>query len=442
MKLKQKLNSFPIDPRKVPFFYGWVILVASTIGILVSAPGQTTGISTFTDYLIDNISISRDQISTAYMLGTIASSFFLIWAGTVYDKYGARWVGIATSFILAFVLVLLSQSDRLIHLFVSTSSPSYMAFAVSILVLFFFMLRFSGQGVLTMVSRNMLMKWFIARRGLVNGISSVFVSLGFSIAPLSFDMMIQGTSWRHAWLIMAAAIGLVFTVFVFLFFRDNPEDLDMVPDGEKHANKEHNVIIKPFKQFTLKEARGNLTLWLFSIPMAIYAMYVTGYTFHLVSLFGNAGIDREQALSIFIPTSFISVTLALLGGWISDRIKLVYLLYIMLAGEILALVSLAQVGRPVFYVGFIIGNGMVSGMYNTLMAVTWPRYFGRDHLGKITGFVMSLIVFGSSLGPILFSLSFSRLGSYSFAIYALLSIIIVLTIFSYKAVNPQDKYEN
>lgn len=441
MRAKQKFNKFPFDPGKVPFFYGWVIVLVATVGLLVSAPGQTTGVSTFTDYLIENISINRNQISTAYMFGTIASSFFLIWAGKVYDKFGARWVGMGTSLLLATVLVLLSQSDRIIRLFVSDTSSSHMVVAVVTLVLFFFMLRFSGQGVLTMISRNMMMKWFIARRGLVNGISSVFVSLGFSIAPLTFDMLIQGTSWRHAWLIMAFSIGIFFTLFVFLFFRDNPEDLEMIPDGEKHANKEHNVIIKPFRQFTLKEARTNLTLWLFAIPMAIYALYVTGYTFHLVSLFEEAGIGKEKALAIFIPISFISVTLSLFGGWISDRIKLVYLLYILLAGEVLALFSLAQIDRHVFYIGFIIGSGMVSGMYNVLMAVTWPRYYGREHLGQITGFVMSLIVFGSALGPILFSLSLSQLGSYSIAIYALLLVVIVLIIFSHRAVNPQDRYE-
>ena len=240
---------------------------------------------------------------------------------------------------------------------------------------------------------------------------------------------------------MALAIGVFFTLFVFLFFRDNPEDVNLVPDGEKHANKEHNVIIKPFKQFTLKEARKDLTLWLFAIPMAIYALHVTGYTFHLVSLFENAGIDRDQALAIFIPISFISVSLSLLGGWISDRIKLVYLLYLLLTGEVLALVSLAQVEKHIFYIGFIVGSGMVSGMYNVLMAVTWPRYYGREHLGKITGFVMALIVFGSALGPITFSLSLSQLGSYSPAIYTLLGIVLVLVVFSYRAVNPQDKFE-
>lgn len=291
-----------------------------------------------------------------------------------------------------------------------------------------------------MVSRNMLMKWFIARRGLVNGISSLFVSLGFSVAPLTFDMLIRGTSWRMAWLWMALAIGVFFTAFVFVFFRDNPEDLGMIPDGEKHGNREHNVIIKPFKQFILKEARKSLTLWLFALPLAIYALYITGFTFHLVSLFDAAGIGRDEALAIFIPSSFISVALALFGGWISDRIKLVYLLYLMLFAELLALFCMAHMAHGIYYIGFIIGNGITSGIYNVLMAVTWPRYYGREHLGKITGFVMSLIVFGSALGPILFSLSYTRLGSYSYGIYVMIVVVAVLSALSYKARNPQDKF--
>ncbi|MCK3684802.1 MFS transporter [Maribellus sp. YY47] len=440
VSFKQRYNNLLLKPGKVPFFYGWVILAVATVGILVSAPGQTTGVSTFTDYLLENIRISRDQISMAYMFGTIASSFILTYAGKLYDRYGARWVGMGTSLLLATVLVLLSQSDRIIHLLAPATSSSYVGVAVAVLILFFFMLRFSGQGVLTMVSRNMLMKWFIARRGLVNGISSLFVSLGFSVAPLTFYMLIQETSWRMAWLWMALAIGVFFTAFVFVFYRDNPEDLNMIPDGEKHGNREHNVTIRPFKQFTLKEARKSATLWLFALPLAIYALYITGFTFHLVSLFEAAGIGRDEALAIFIPSSFIAVTISLLGGWISDRIKLVYLLYLMLFAELLALFCMAHMAHGIYYLGFIVGHGITSGVYNVLMAVTWPRYYGREHLGKITGFVMSLIVFGSALGPILFSLSYTRLGSYSYGIYVMIVVVAVLGALSYKARNPQDKF--
>lgn len=443
MKIKQRWNNIPVQPQKVPFFYGWVILFAATVGVLASAPGQTMGIATFTDYLLENISISRNHLSIAYMIGTIASSLLLTYAGKMYDKYGARWVAMVISVILAIVLVMLSQTDRIIYLFVkNNSSAVYVPFAITVLLLLFFALRFSGQGVLTMVSRNMLMKWFIARRGLVNGISSVFVAFGFSMAPLTFDMLIQGTSWRWAWIFMAIAIGVFFTVFVFLFFRDNPEDLGMIPDGEVHGNKEKNVIIKPFKQYTLFEARKTRSFWLFSIPLAMYALYITGFTFHLVSIFESAGMGKGKALAVFIPVSVISVIVSLTGGYISDKIRLKILLIIMLFGQIAALLSLAFLNDGIFYYGYIIGNGLVSGLYNVLMAVTWPRFFGRENLGKITGFVMAIIVFASALGPTLFSFSATKLGSYSFSFFGLSAMVAVITLFSFKADNPQNKFES
>ena len=124
MDIKQRWNNFPIQPKKIPFFYGWVILVAATIGVLVSAPGQTMGIATFTDYLLENIHINRNQLSFAYMIGTIASSLLLTYAGKMYDKFGARWMGMVISIVLAFVLLMLSQSDRIIHFFIKENSSA------------------------------------------------------------------------------------------------------------------------------------------------------------------------------------------------------------------------------------------------------------------------------------------------------------------------------
>ena len=441
MSLKQRWNLVPFNPGKIPFFYGWVIVLASIVGVLASAPGQTTGVSTFTDHLIEFLNISRNHISSAYMIGTVGSSFLLTWAGKQYDRYGARWTAMGASLLLAAVLMMLSQSDRIVAFFINNrESAANTAVAFSLMILLFFLLRFSGQGVLTMVSRNMLMKWFIARRGFVNGIASVFITLGFSMAPLTFELLISGTSWRWAWIIMAVTIGIGFLLFVFFLFRDNPEELGMVPDGKKHAHRERNVTIKPFKQFTLQEARRTVPFWLFALPLAIYAQYITGFSFHLISIFETSGMDREMALSVFIPISFLSVCISFAGGWISDRIKLKYLLYFILTGELIALVSLGYLNKGIFYYGFILGHGMANGLYNVLMTVTWPRFYGRQYLGRITGFVMSLIVFASAFGPVFFSFSYTRFGSYGYASLALAVIVLVLLIFAHKGINPQDKY--
>ena len=67
----------PFDPAKAPFFYGYVIFICASFGMLMSGPGQTIGVSAFTDDLVDNLHISRFQLSIAYMIGTVASSFLI-----------------------------------------------------------------------------------------------------------------------------------------------------------------------------------------------------------------------------------------------------------------------------------------------------------------------------------------------------------------------------
>ena len=83
-------TNFPFLPSRFPFFYGWVIVVVTTLGIMSSIPGQTMGVGVYTDFLIQSSQLSRMQISMAYMTGTILSSLLLPLAGRYYDLFGAR----------------------------------------------------------------------------------------------------------------------------------------------------------------------------------------------------------------------------------------------------------------------------------------------------------------------------------------------------------------
>ena len=64
---------FPFQPARVPFFYGWVIVAAASVGIAFSIPGQTMGFSVFTNTLMIELGLTRVQLSTAYCIGTVLS---------------------------------------------------------------------------------------------------------------------------------------------------------------------------------------------------------------------------------------------------------------------------------------------------------------------------------------------------------------------------------
>jgi OFA family oxalate/formate antiporter-like MFS transporter len=83
-------TNWPFKPDRLPFFYGWVVLICSALGIIFSLPGQTIGLAVFTDSLIEVLGLSRTELSMAYLLGTIVSSLFLARAGRWYDIWGGR----------------------------------------------------------------------------------------------------------------------------------------------------------------------------------------------------------------------------------------------------------------------------------------------------------------------------------------------------------------
>jgi len=434
-----KTTPFPFRVDKFPFFYGWIILIAGTLGVLMSIPGQTMGISVFTDHLLEALKIERTTISLAYMLGTITSGLLITRAGRFYDKYGARVMAMFGGIMLGFTLLYLSKIDFITGALSSIfSSFSYTSVAMIFLIIGFFGVRFFGQGILTMVSRNMVMKWFETRRGLANAIMGIFVSFGFSYAPRLFNLMIDHGGWRHAWQVMGLVGAVGFVLFALLFFRDNARDCGLKPDGKWVKKTKVNTTSNQLKEFTLKEAVKQYSFWIFNLTIALHALFMTALTFHIISLASESGLDSQRAIAIFLPASFIAVSINFIGGWLSDYIKLKYLLMVHLTGVLIASFALIQLEHsPSAYSFLILGFGMCSGIFSIINTVTWPRFFGTKHLGSISGFSMSWTVIASAIGPYIFSLSLKYSGSYTTGILICAGIASVLLLLSFKANNVQ-----
>ena len=428
----------PFRVDRWPFFYGWFVVLIGTLGVLFSIPGQTMGVSVFTDHLIGELNISRDQLSLAYMFGTIGSSLFLTLAGKWYDRYGVRLVMSGATITLAFALVVASFSPAIVLLGRGLTFLPLSYFAVFVMSLLFFLIRFSGQGVMTLASRNMIMKWFDRKRGLANALSSAFVSFGFSMSPLILAWGINRFEWFGTWRWLAVLL-LLFAVLVLVFYRDNPEVCDLLPDGKTtRPLTEKEQIQQNRKQFTLQEARKTTAFWGVAIANTYNGFFITGLTFHILSIFKTVGMDESKALGIFLPATVISVIVSIGGNYISDFVRLKYLLLIMALGGILSSVGLIMLGDGWSYYVLILGNGIVSGIYSVLSAVAFPRFFGRKHLGAISGFNMSMIVFGSAIAPLIFSLSKTQTGTYYSAGMFSLTIAVLIFLLATRVRNPQQ----
>ncbi len=439
--MPRRFSDIPFRPARLPFFYGWVVVGLGTLGLIASTPGQTIGVSAFTDPLIAALGLTRDQLALAYMGGTIGGALLLAPAGKLYDRIGARLLMAATCVLLGGVLVGLSQCDRLAAgLAGVTGLPAGWA-AFGVIFFGFFALRLTGQGVLALASRNMIMEWFERRRGLAFAVSGVFVALGFSVMPRVFDAMIGAWTWRGTWQVAAAAVGLGMAALALVLFRDTPEDCGLRPDGAppEPPGGGDGPRVHPVRQYTLAEARRTFSFWVFAVALSMFGLFVTGLTFHVASVFEEVGFDEEVAFGIFLPSAFVSVTVRLGAGWLSDRVRLKFLLMAMMAS-----LGLVMVGVVLLEYGWtrwllIVGNGVCMAHFGLLSGVVWPRFYGRAHLGAVSGLAMAMTVFASALGPYLLSRSLVWLGSYRPAAWLCLGMTGVLFVAAFWADNPQGE---
>jgi len=430
--------NFPFSPKQFPFFYGWIIAVITTIGTLFSIPGQTAGVSVFTDPVLAATGLSRVQLSSAYLVGTLGSGLLLPLGGRLIDRVGARVMVILSSLGLGITLLYLSFCDYLIASLNTVFSPiERSVIGLGVMGLGFVALRFTGQGVLTLVSRNTLGKWFDRRRGFVSGIANVFISFGFSAAPLLLSFWIDGFGWRWAWLSLAVLVGLGMSVLGWLFYRDNPEVCGLTMDGTSQQSDPYHTSSDPkvakVGELTATEAIKTREFWGTTLALSIHALTVTGITFHIVDLGKQSGLSEQQAVGLFLPIGILSTITGFLVGVVSDRARLKWSVMAFLILQLLGYVGIAHLDLFWWRMIGIVGLGTSGGFFATLASVSLPRLFGRAHLGAIGGMQMRSMVIASAIGPVLLAQLKDIFGSYQQGLYVcclLIPISLGLTVFS------------
>ncbi len=427
----------PFPPRRVPFFYGWVVVAAATAGVLFSIPGQTMGVSVFTDSLLEATGLGRLAFSNAYLLGTLGSAILLPRAGVWIDRVGVRAAALWAAIALGTVVAVLSQSDRVARAAVSFTGlgPGVAGFAV--LTLLFVGLRFFGQGVLTLASNTMLARWFDRRRGLAVAISGLFVAFGFGYAPRLLDAWIERSGWRGAWLEIAAVVVVGMGLLAWLSYREDPRSCGLTVDGAA-APPEKGDVRPDETASTRAEALRTRAFWVLTAGLALQATVLTGITLHIVDVGAEAGLDRTAAVSLFLPMAVVSTAAGGLVGWLADRVQIRTLILSLLGWEAVGFAASAHLGNPAGFWLAAFGLGVAGGHFSVLSAVGHPRFFGVRHLGAIAAASTSTVVVGSALGPGALALSRTALGSYQPALYTAALLPLLVGLFALAPLHPRD----
>ena len=410
-------STTPFDPKSLPFYYGYLIVPAAICCMLMSIPGQTAGFSAFTEPLLKDLKIDRSSLSIAYFLGTMTSGLILPKGGIFLDKYGTRITTFIVSLSFAAVLTVFSVCQPILSFLETKLALIDRKFIyIGGLTVLILGIRFFGQGMLQVISNTMISRWFDKKRGKVVAVMGVVNSLCFNAAPSLMATIVGIYTWQDTWRILAGVVGILFLIFSWIFFRDNPESCGLEVDGISHESEEERPSTE-MTGMTVEEAKKTLNFKIVTLVLGLYGMTITGITFNLEAIGLAAGLTKDQAMSVFIPVSFVTIPIGFTTAFISDKLPKKVLVLILCLTQACAYLSFSFLGSSSGYVVAVAFLGLSGGMFGPIVAIAYPWFFGRKHLGSINGKANSIIVIFSALGPLIFSVLKGLSGSFNTALY-------------------------
>ncbi len=168
--------------------------------------------------------------------------------------------------------------------------------------------------------------------------------------------------------------------------------------------------------------------WLLSAGFSSISALNTGLTFHIVSIYVDNGLTPTIAASAFVPIAITSAMVQLGSGMLVDRFPARALLAMSLFLHALLLAMAPYLRSVEMALCFGVIMGAASGLQQTIGNSIWAMYFGRRHLGSITGATTTISVASSAIGPMLFGIARDVWGSYTLILLTSATLPFVLGI--------------
>lgn len=378
----------------------WKLLTLSFLAMALTGPGQTIGVSVFVDSIIADLSLSRSQVSGAYLVGTVIGAIALPWIGRSIDRYGAKNSMVAIGVAFAIGIATVSRSWSLATLAVG-----------------FTLIRMFGQGSLTLVTIVGVTKRITENRGAALGLLATVGGALLGLVPLVLNQLIEWTDWRTAWLISGGVVLLAVPAIARYAFTGgtsqattSSSDLTGGPD----ESVDRGAAIRAYR------------FWVLGAASAATGMFVTALNFHQISLLGEAGLTAAEAAAMFVPQLLGTAIAGYVFGWLSDRWPAQILIGISmtLLGTAMALTSVLEPGPIIVLYSFVLGT--TGGSIRSVGSAIPPRWFGVRHIGAIQGLLTFLGVLGSAVGPLYLSAGRDWTGDYRSIV--VLSIVVPVAI--------------
>ena len=329
------------------------------------------------------LGITHGQFGTIYALATICSSLLLIWVGKKIDDFKLLYYSL-------FVVILLSISSLL---FSFINNIYFLAIGI-------FLMRFSGQGLMSHTSTTSISRFFDKSRG--KALSTIWFGLSTAefILPVFITYLIFLYSWRTVWQGIALLIIILLPIIIFKCIQTIKLDSR---EEDLSSHKKDQI-----KQWTRLEVIKDYKFYIVSLNMLAGPWIITGIFIY------QSFISEAKGWNIFaIPKAFMfysitSILSLILSGFLVDKFtsrKLIPIVNIPLLLSMLTLIFLEYDLSAFIFLGLI---GITNGLANVLGSSTWAEIYGVKFIGSIKALTTALMVFSTAFGTALFGVLIDR----------------------------------
>lgn len=361
---------------------GVLVAVAALVGIFMTTPGQTVGVSAFVDLIAADINIGREGVLILYSVGTFLGILPAPLIGRLVDRYGPRRVIVPVVLALSAACIVMSRAE----------GPWSLAFG-------FVVLRGSAIAGLSLVSIHMVNLWFDRMRGRVTALAMMGLALGGLVIPRLAEIVIASHGWRAAYLTLGCSVLAVMLPVGLLWFRNRPEDYGSVRDfGWSFAKSATTVL----SDLTLRQSVKTVAFWYLVLIAWLVNAVGTALLLDHVRVFESASGSRETAILLIGVVTTAQALGALSSGALVDRYgarRVGIAGILMLVGAVVCVMQM-----PMLLAGYVyaVALGAMIGTLQVVHSAGLAEEFGTAHVGTIRGVTFLVGVTGAATGPLPF----------------------------------------
>ena len=355
------------------------VILFGFIFTFFSSFGQSYFLGLFNSSIRDALSITHGQFGTIYASATLFSSLLLIWVGKKIDDVNIFKFALFVIILLSFACFFFSKVSSVFLLFIAI-----------------FLMRFSGQGMMSHTASTTISRYFTRTRGRALSISWFGLSSAEFIMPVLMVYLLTIIDWQNLWLIFSITVLIILPIASFLLIKNLNLD-------SREASDE-NIKEVEIKQWSRREVIKDYRFYIISLNMLAMPWIFTGFAVFQSFIQTSKGWGPYVIAQSFMSYSILSVLTLFLSGFLIDKFTSRKLLIYMNIPLLFSVVVLYFFDTPITAFLFLGLVGISNGFANILGSSTWAELYGVKYLGSIKALTTALMVFATAFGTALFGL--------------------------------------